>query len=161
MSYGFSVNVPGAALAALHELINRTKWVDLDEVEKVKVLIDVMLQHGFPEDRVCGAATMLLGLDPPGFSTEYGSINYTYNVSGMYREAFKPQEGGVNQLHEMDCSEAIKHLQRAIDAMKVDPDKYKVMNPANGWGDYEGAMRTLNDLLVLCQEHLEGTVVIS
>ena len=161
MSYDFSVNVPGSALAALQELIGSTAWVDLKEVEKVKVLIDVMLQHGFPEDRVCGAAAMLLGLDSPEFTTEHGDIKYTYNVGGMYREAFKPQEGGVDQLHEMDCNEASKHLQRAIDAMKADPDKYKVMNPANGWGDYEGAMRTLNDLLVLCQEHPEGTVVIS
>lgn len=37
-------------------------------------------------------------------------------------------------------------LQRAIDNLESDPDRYREMNPENGWGDYDGGLQTLRHL---------------
>lgn len=37
-------------------------------------------------------------------------------------------------------------LKMAIERMKGNPDKYKAMNPPNGWGDYQSALNTLETL---------------
>jgi hypothetical protein len=35
------------------------------------------------------------------------------------------------------------------------------MNPANGWGDYDGALEYLRDLLIACAAHPKAEIHIS
>lgn len=37
-------------------------------------------------------------------------------------------------------------LKAAIAAMEADPEKFKELNPPNGWGDYEGLLKVLRRL---------------
>ena len=78
--------------------------------------------------------------------------NYTYNVSPMYYKAFE-RKGGFRSLDGMRVKKAIPILERAIQRMKDDPKQYKKMNPENGWGDYEGALEYLMDILDGCKKH--------
>ncbi len=73
--------------------------------------------------------------------------NYTYNVSPMFYDALGELENGIRSLNGMTGDEGRPHLERAIMRMTDDPEKYQAMNPKNGWGDYEGALTLLSDLL--------------
>ena len=65
--------------------------------------------------------------------------NMTSNVAPMWREA----GCDLRDLKGKKGSEAVKPLCDAINRMMADPEKYKAMNPANGWGDYEGCLNYL------------------
>lgn len=73
------------------------------------------------------------------------SGNYTYNVSPMYYEALGG--GGLRGLDGRPAAEVIPELERAIADMEARPEHYRTMNPPNGWGDYDGALRFLRNIL--------------
>jgi len=87
----------------------------------------------------------------------FDGLNYTYNVSPMYVEAFKESEGsialninkskGIRILEGLTGEEAKPFLEKAIKKMKDEPNYYKTFNPKNGWGNYEGALSLLEQLL--------------
>jgi len=81
----------------------------------------------------------------------YEDINYTYNVSAMYRKAFQDDEG-INILHRMKGIDCIPLIESAINSMQIDADNYRLMNPPNGWGNYEGALNVLVKILEWCKE---------
>lgn len=41
------------------------------------------------------------------------------------------------------------------------PDKFKKLNPANGWGDYDGLLAFVAAYLEACMEHPDATVRVS
>ena len=45
--------------------------------------------------------------------------------------------------------------------MQNKPDEYKLLNPKNGWGDYDGALEFLVDFLVACDQHPKSIVGVS
>jgi hypothetical protein len=89
------------------------------------------------------------GGETPGIV--FDDLNYTYNVSPMYYDAFDGNKG-VNILQGKTGEECIPWLETAIKKFKADPEKYQKLNPKNGWGDYSGALRVLEELLMWCQE---------
>ena len=88
-----------------------------------------------------------------GRTTEiFESINYTYNVSSMYYRAFDDGSittnvKGIRRLEKLSGGEAKPLLENAIKDMKEKPDIYKILNPENKWGNYEGALSILEQLL--------------
>ncbi len=85
--------------------------------------------------------------------------SYTYNVSPMLYEVFD-FDNGLRGLHHMECSMAARHLGASIRKMQDDPDKFRAMNPENGWGNYEGAIRFLEKILEACIEAPKASVCI-
>jgi len=73
-------------------------------------------------------------------------LNYTYNVSGMFRSSIG-SEKGINVIHNKRAQEVVAVLQKALKLLQENPDIYKRMNPKNGWGTYEGAMRVVSTLI--------------
>lgn len=86
--------------------------------------------------------------------------NITSNVSPMWRDAM-PDGQHVLDLHGKLCAECVAPLRVGIYAMTADPDRYRAMNPDNGWGDYEGALRYLRELLAGCELHPLATFEVS
>jgi len=70
--------------------------------------------------------------------------NLTANLTPMLREAGIYL--GDERWKEHPGIDMLPTLQRAIDQMLDDPERFKAMNPANGWGDYGGAIKTLTTL---------------
>jgi len=70
--------------------------------------------------------------------------NCTSNVACMWREA----GCDLKELKDKKAADCIKPLCDAINRMLSDPDKYKAMNPSNGWGSYEGCI----DFLKACHD---------
>lgn len=82
----------------------------------------------------------------------------TYNVSPMYYDAFGGE--GLRGLDGKQCREALPLLVAAVERMQAEPEKYRAMNPKNGWGNYEGALETLVKLREACERYPTGTVVV-
>jgi len=71
--------------------------------------------------------------------------NYTHNTNGMLKEA------GLIEwpyaISGMGCTELVTKLTKGIEKLKAEPDKYRAMNPENGWGDYDGLLAKLKAIL--------------
>lgn len=79
-------------------------------------------------------------------------INLTYNLSPMLREAGFP---GWDSLTGAPCSEVGGMLLRVATTLVNDPERFKKLNPENGWGTYEQAVGAMFGLAVMCKTHPE------
>ncbi len=87
--------------------------------------------------------------------------NMTYNVSKMYRETFPAGMDGIHALAEIKAADAIEMLRMVIGEMESNPSKYKLLNPPNGWGNYESALQYIRNILVGCEQHPNCIIRIS
>ncbi|MFE4857323.1 hypothetical protein [Streptomyces sp. NPDC056670] len=81
--------------------------------------------------------------------------NYTSNVSPLWSEALGRR---LADLKDANAGDSLPALKRAVAAMEADPDKYRPMNPKNGWGDYEGALQYLRELRNACTAYPNATI---
>lgn len=84
--------------------------------------------------------------------------NYTSNVSAMWTKALGC---GLYELDGIGAAEALPKLEIGVAAMVTDPDGYREMNPANGWGRYDGALEYLERLRDACAEHPKTRIRVS
>lgn len=52
--------------------------------------------------------------------------------AGIYKCLWRPEENGFEKAEDL-----IPVLKNGIEKMRACPDKFKKLNPANGWGSYE------------------------
>jgi hypothetical protein len=83
--------------------------------------------------------------------------NYTSNCAGMWRKA----GADLAAFHGKPASECTPSLKSAIEAMENDPETFRAMNPANGWGSYDSLLEALKTLLKDFQEHPDAIVRVS
>lgn len=100
--------------------------------------------------------------------------NITYNLDPMFALALDgdPQlgvQGGADVVfHRKNpalkrfigkrAAEAVVALLAALEKMEREPDRFRVLNPENGWGDYEGAVDYIRRFYVACQRYPEATI---
>ena len=89
--------------------------------------------------------------------------NITHNLGRMaseagklYKALWRPEELGA-----VKAKDIIKHLERGLNLLKSDPEKYKKLNPSNGWGDYEGLVRFTENYLKACKDFPEIDIYVS
>ena len=70
--------------------------------------------------------------------SEGAAVSVTYNLSGMLHEAGFAGWAAVAQMSARDAGE---HILRVLDGMREDPDRWRAMNPPNGWGDYDRSLQ--------------------
>lgn len=94
-----------------------------------------------------------------------GDWNYTHNMNRMIAEALfslgceNAFEIGSNhpvakmvgppwweRLDGCDGPTGAKFLHELIGALDSDPEKYRAMNPSNGWGDYDSLIGVLSEM---------------
>lgn len=73
--------------------------------------------------------------------------NYTSNCGAMFIKAGLP----IRELDGMLAADALPRLNAAIAAMTADKPGYEKLNPANGWGDYEGALAFFREIRNGCE----------
>lgn len=98
------------------------------------------------------------------------SDNYTCNVWKMYYDAWDKVKDTLNfpcyenvedwkDAIQLEQYYSIPTLKAMIKQLKDNPEHYKQMNPDNGWGDYEGAIKFLenayNALLISEDAYIE------
>lgn len=74
--------------------------------------------------------------------------NMTSNVAPMWQLALNGVP--LKAFHRAPCVEAAGPLAAAVRRMEADPDTYRALNPPNGWGNYDGALRYLRTLAEAC-----------
>lgn len=85
--------------------------------------------------------------------------NVTHNLNSMAREAgiymhlWRPDEIGIKLAGEL-----IEPLTAGLALLRSDPERFKRLNPANGWGSYGGLCAFVAEYLQACGENPEATV---
>lgn len=88
--------------------------------------------------------------------------NITHNLSRMagaadiYEYLWRPDEIGVTHARQL-----IAPLRNGLTRLKADPAKFAPLNPANGWGTYDGLVRFVEQYLTACEEHPDALVSVS
>lgn len=92
-----------------------------------------------------------------------GWWNYTHNCNGMIAAAYETVSGeGTGQgddwlarvigptwwgrLDGSTGSDGAAYLTAIIQGLEADPDRYRAMNPENGWGDYDSLLKVLTEM---------------
>lgn len=76
--------------------------------------------------------------------------NYTYNVSKMYNLAM---DCTISDLHGLIANDVTVKLLEGINHMKQYSETYIQLNPANGYGNYEGAVKFLEKIYDACMKN--------
>jgi hypothetical protein len=94
--------------------------------------------------------------------TEVFWKNITHNLNemaaeaGIYKHLWRPEEIGITKAEQL-----IQPLKEAVELLKKEPERFKIHNPVNGWGDYEGFVEFVTDYLKACEENPDATISIS
>jgi hypothetical protein len=92
-------------------------------------------------------------------TTEVFSANITHNLNtmaelaGLYEHLWHPEV--------TNASELIKPLAEGLIELISDPDKYRKLNPANGWGKYEDLVNFVAEYLSACVRYPDSKVSVS
>lgn len=89
--------------------------------------------------------------------TEIYEDNVTYNLSKMYYKCID-KEKGFEKLDGMNCKKALPIINNAIQDMLNNADEYRKLNPKNGWGSYDGLLKTLQDMRNCCESNPDGKI---
>jgi len=108
------------------------------------------------------------GQEPVVLTTEYGvdftvyDRNITHNLgkmanaAGVYYACWRPEERGWSKARDL-----IEPLEAGLRRLRNDPETFKVHNPSNGWGDYDGLVRFVTEYLQACKEYPEARIRVS
>lgn len=77
--------------------------------------------------------------------------NYTWNVYPIFRKALG-EDGFSNKWDGLPASVAAERCEQTIAAFDADPASYYALNPANGWGDFDGARRFIETIRAACRK---------
>ena len=93
---------------------------------------------------------------------EVFSANITHNLNkmaseaGIYQPLWRPEELEITL-----ASQLIDPLEQGLELLKSDPARFKIFNPENGWGTYEGLINFVSSYLLACREWPNGKVRVS
>lgn len=82
---------------------------------------------------------------------------HTYNLSPMWRLA-GVFEGSSSELDGMLAAEVGVLATLGVRKAERDPAAFEKLEPANGWGDFDGFVRILNLVAELCTQHPNAIV---
>lgn len=84
--------------------------------------------------------------------------NYTYNCSPMLWEANK---ASLSDLNGKPVEEVALVLSEGVAIMRADPERFRAMNPANGWGDYDSWLGYLDRIIDACNQYPGAVLVVT
>ena len=87
--------------------------------------------------------------------------NITHNLTamaaaaGIYKHLWRPEELGITR-----AAELIEPLSKGLELLLAEPDRFKAMNPSNGWGTYENLVYFVSNYIGACKKHPDADVEI-
>lgn len=85
--------------------------------------------------------------------------NITHNLNsmameaGIYQALWWPEEIGITK-----AAQLIGHLQKGLELLASDPDRFQKFDAANGWGRYEDLVDFVGKYLIACIHHPDADV---
>lgn len=95
-------------------------------------------------------------------TTTVYDANITHNLAPMAREAglydalWQPDTIGAKQAADLR-----EPLTRGLGALLRDPERFKRLNPPNGWGAYDDLVKAVRDYLQACLNNPDAAVSVS
>ncbi len=86
-------------------------------------------------------------------------MNITHNLVSMLKEANLYDVLYAREGYTANDIRTVLYM--GFTYMIYNPTKFKKLNPANGWGDYDGLMTVLKNLLIACAEYPKAIIHIS
>ena len=93
---------------------------------------------------------------------EVHSGNITHNLgdmadaAGIYTHLWRPEELGITKAGQL-----IAPLKEGLERLLATPEQFKALNPANGWGSYDGLVEFVTEYLTACEAHPDSIVSVS
>lgn len=90
------------------------------------------------------------------------STHITYNLAemaeqaGLYEVLFQPKSLGCKYAEDV-----IPFLKQGLQKLQSNPEFFKMFEPKNGWGKYEGLVFCVNSYLMACEENPRAKIRIS
>lgn len=84
--------------------------------------------------------------------------NYTSNAAPMWTEALGYS---LRDTHGRRAGDLIEDLAKAVAAMACEPERFRPLEPSNGWGDLDGATKYLAKLYEGCGRWPDAIVEVS
>lgn len=87
------------------------------------------------------------------------SLNITHNLNnmakaaGLYEVLWRPEEIGITTASQM-----ITPLEKGLEKLVANPDKYKTLNPPNGYGSYDDFVSFCRSLLDNCRKYPDAVI---
>lgn len=100
--------------------------------------------------------------NPEPETNEVFSANITHNMTKMADEAdlyyalWRPDERGWTHAHHI-----IPLLTTGLVDLKSSPETFKLLNPENGWGSYEGLVEFVESYLAACKQYPDAKIEVS
>jgi len=94
--------------------------------------------------------------------TEVHSQNITHNLgkmaeaAGFYTALWHPENIGIKKAIEL-----LPFLEKGINEMKTNPDKFIDLSSPNGWGTYDQFIPWIETLIQACKDYPESTITVS
>ena len=85
--------------------------------------------------------------------------NYTYNCGPMFRDAGGGK--GLSEFNGASCASAAGPLRNIYETLRANPEKYRAMNPENGWGDYDTFLQYIGEFVVAVEENPAAYIEVS
>lgn len=88
--------------------------------------------------------------------------NITHNLAPMaeaadlYKYLWHPDANGIERAWQL-----VEPLKVGAAKLRADADRFKMLNPENGWGDYAGLVEFTEDYLAACERFPDALVRVS
>lgn len=73
--------------------------------------------------------------------------------AGLYKVLWRPDELGI-----IKASQLIEPLRAGLKLLRSDPERFKALNPSNGWGNYENLVEFVAQYLEACKKNRDADV---
>ena len=84
------------------------------------------------------------------------NLNKMADAAGFYKALWRPDEHGITKAKEL-----LPFLEKGLEDMKSNPEKYKPLSASNGWGTYEQFIPWIERLIEACKEYPESNITVS
>lgn len=81
------------------------------------------------------------------------NLNVMAEAAGIYKHLWRPEEIGITKAGDL-----IAPLTDGLARLVADPEKFKKLNPSNGWGSYEGLCDFVSEYIEACKDNPEAIV---
>ena len=87
------------------------------------------------------------------------AANVTHNLTemadaaGIFKAIWHPEEIGIEK-----AADLIPILESGLAALKGNPEKFRKLNPSNGWGTYDDFVPWIERYLAACVENPDAEV---
>lgn len=84
------------------------------------------------------------------------NLNRMATAAGIYEACWRPDELGITKAGQL-----VPLLRAGLERLRADPQRFKQLNPSNGWGKYDGFVLWVEKYLQACEDNPEADVEVS